>query len=84
MKVKVKKAGSEQFEPIVIHTEYIKLQDFLKFCNALPSGGVAKMAVQGGDVQVNGEVCLMRGKKLRAGETVTFMGNSWIVKAHEA
>ena len=50
------------------------------------SGGMAKNLIQEGEVQVNGEVCTMRGKKLRPGDTVTFMGNSWKVTgdAHEA
>ena len=47
---------------------------------------MAKNLIQEGEVQVNGEVCTMRGKKLRPGDTVTFMGNSWKVTgdAHEA
>ena len=80
MKVKVTKLCAVEFAPVKIHTPYIQLQDFLKFCDALPSGGVAKMAIQGGEVAVNGEICLMRGKKLRHGETVEFMGNRWMVE----
>lgn len=75
VKVSVKKSAT----PVTIHTEFIKLQDFLKFCDAVPSGGVAKMLVQDGAVLVNGEVCTMRGKKLHVGDTVTFDGNSWVV-----
>lgn len=85
MKVRVTKK-QEQVEEIPITTEFIKLQDFLKFVNAVGSGGMAKNLIQEGEVQVNGEVCTMRGKKLRPGDTVTFMGNSWKVTgdAHEA
>ena len=59
---------------ITITTEFIKLQDLLKFANLVESGGEAKERVQGGEVQVNGEVCTMRGKKIRPGDTVVFDG----------
>ena len=58
-------------ETITITTEYIKLQDLLKFAAAVETGGEAKIVIQEGDVTVNGEVCTMRGKKLRPGDTVT-------------
>ena len=48
---------------IIIHTEFIKLQDLLKFANLVETGGMAKECVQGGEVSVNGEICTMRGKK---------------------
>ena len=54
-------------ETITITTEYIKLQDLLKFAAAVDTGGEAKLAVQEGDVTVNGQVCTMRGKKIRPG-----------------
>ena len=53
---------------IQIHTEYIKLQDLLKFAGAVETGGDAKLIIQEGRVQVNGEVCTMRGKKMRPGD----------------
>ena len=59
---------------IVITTEFIKLQDLLKFANLVESGGEAKERIQGGEVQVNGEVCTMRGKKIRPGDVVVFDG----------
>lgn len=68
---------------IHIETEYIKLQDLLKFAAAVSTGGEAKILIQEGDVTVNGEVCTMRGKKLRPGDVVTFMGNSWKVEGSE-
>ena len=57
---------------IHIETEYIKLQDLLKFAAAVSTGGEAKILIQEGDVTVNGEVCTMRGKKLRQGDKVEF------------
>ena len=57
---------------ITITTEYIKLQDLLKLANAVETGGEAKECIQDGQVRVNGEVCTMRGKKIRPGDVVTF------------
>lgn len=59
---------------IEIHTEFIKLQDLLKFANLVESGGMAKEIIQNGEVQVNGEVCTMRGKKIRPGDDILFDG----------
>ena len=59
---------------VPIQTEFIKLQDLLKWTGVAQTGGHAKILVQDGQVSVNGEVCLMRGKKLRAGDTVTVAG----------
>ena len=59
---------------VIITTEYIKLQDLLKFTNMVESGGMAKECVQSGEVMVNGEICTMRGKKIRPGDVVVFDG----------
>lgn len=64
---------------IKITTEFIKLQDLLKFANLVESGGEAKECVQGGEVMVNGEVCTMRGKKIRPGDIVVFDGQDLTV-----
>ena len=56
---------------VPINTEFIKLQDLLKWTGVAQTGGHAKILVQDGQVAVNGEICLMRGKKLRPGDTVT-------------
>lgn len=58
-------------QKILIHTEFIKLDALLKFAGLVNSGGEAKTLIQEGDVLVNGQVCTMRGKKLRPGDTVT-------------
>ena len=59
---------------IKINTEFIKLDALLKFANAVATGGEAKLAIQDGDVTVNGEVCTMRGKKIRPGDRVELGG----------
>ena len=61
-----------ELHDIQIHTEYIKLQDLLKFAGAVETGGDAKLIIQEGRVQVNGEVCTMRGKKIYPGDRVDF------------
>lgn len=56
---------------IFIDTEFIKLQDLLKFAGLVETGGQAKILIQDGFVTVNGEICTMRGKKIRNGDIVT-------------
>ncbi|MBE6981363.1 MAG: RNA-binding S4 domain-containing protein [Ruminococcaceae bacterium] len=63
--------------PLAISTEFIKLDAALKFANALESGGMAKTVILDGKVKVNGEVCLMRGKKLYPMDTFSFMGANY-------
>ena len=71
-------------EEIVIYSEYIKLDAFLKYAALVGSGGEAKTAVAAGLVKVNGEICTMRGKKLRGGDAVEFGGRTAVVTAHES
>ncbi len=59
-------------EQVAIKSEYIKLDALLKFSGVTETGGQAKEIIQAGRVKVNGETCLMRGKKLRPGDTVSF------------
>ena len=64
---------------ITIHTEFIKLQDLLKFASLVSTGGEAKERIQAGEVTVNGGVCTMRGKKIRPGDDVVFRGEHYTV-----
>lgn len=57
-------------QKITITTEFIKLDSFLKYAGACMTGGEAKERILNGDVFVNDEVCLMRGKKIRVGDRV--------------
>lgn len=68
-------------EKITIETEYIKLDSFLKLAALVGTGGEAKYVISEGMVEVNGEVCTMRGKKLRAGDKVNFAGNELEVES---
>ncbi len=56
---------------ITIKTEFIKLDSLLKYANLVPSGGMGKELIQEGLVCYNGEVCTMRGKKVRSGDSVS-------------
>ena len=84
MKVTVRKQGAKPEIPVVIHTEFIKLQDAMKYANIVYSGGEAKQLILDGSVKVNGEVCLMRGKKLYPGDRFTFLGQEYLITGHEA
>ena len=68
---------------IEITTEFIKLDQLLKFAGLVMTGGEAKEVVVGGYVSVNGEVCTMRGKKIRPGDVVSFDGEELEVVAGE-
>lgn len=65
---------------VSITTEFIKLEALLKLANLVGSGGEAKVIIQAGEVSVNGEVCLQRGKKLRPGDVVTLQGGEITVQ----
>ena len=78
MKVTVKKKDNSI--PLTITTEFIKLQDALKYANVVYSGGEAKQLILEEQVLVNGEVCTMRGKKLREGDKFTFNGETYVIR----
>ena len=83
MKVTVRKKTVSNEIPVVISTEFIKLQDAMKFANIVYSGGEAKQLILEEQVQVNGEVCTMRGKKLRPGDKFEFMDQVYLISVHE-
>ena len=58
-----------------ITTDFIRLDAFLKLCDLVSSGGEAKVVIQNGLVSVNGEVCTMRGKKLRENDEIVYKNN---------
>ena len=68
-------------ETITITTEFIRLQDLMKLGSIAASGGEAKQLIQDGQVSVNGEPCLQRGKKLRPGDEVSY-GNRTCTPAY--
>ena len=72
--------GISGMNTIEITTEYIKLQDLLKLAGLTYTGGEAKVMIQEGLVKVNGEVCTMRGRKIRPGDRVEFEGKTLEVR----
>ena len=81
MKVTVTKKNASL--PLAISTEFIKLDAALKFASVVESGGEAKEVVQEGLVTVNGEVCTMRGKKLRPGDVFAYQGRQFEIYGAE-
>lgn len=65
---------------VKITTDFIKLDQLLKFAGAAAIGSEAKELVLEGKVKVNGEICIMRGKKIRSGDTVTVNGQDITVE----
>ena len=59
-------------EVIKISEEYIRLDSLMKYSGLCDTGGRAKYLIQNGEVKLNGEVCTMRGKKIRPGDRVEY------------
>ena len=68
------------FQEISINEEFIRLDSAMKLGNLVVTGGHAKIVIQNGEVKVNGEICTMRGKKLRRGDKVEFQNNGIVIK----
>lgn len=60
-----------KYEKIKITGDFIKLDSLLKFAGLTETGGIAKEIISEGRIKYNGEVCLMRGKKVYKGDIVT-------------
>ena len=67
-------------EKVFIKENFIKLDTALKLASAVGTGGHAKIVIQNGEVAVNGEICLMRGKKLYKGDIFTFEGKNFVIE----
>lgn len=76
MKIKVK-AAKRKSENVVIKTDFIRLDSFLKYKGIAETGGQAKTFIQDGMIKVNGEVCTARGKKIRNGDNVSVFGTDY-------
>ncbi len=77
MKVTVRK--KEPVTPVEIYSEFIKLQDAMKFASLVATGGEAKQLILDEMVKVNGEICTMRGKKLYPGDVFSFDGRAYCI-----
>ena len=65
---------------MIIHTEFIKLDQLLKWANLVESGAMAKMVILNGDVKVNGDIETRRGKKIYPGDVVEFNGEKIVME----
>lgn len=65
---------------IMIKGPFIKLDALLKFANLVSSGGEAKIRISEGEVLVNGEPCLQRGRKIREGDQVSLGGEIVVIR----
>lgn len=79
--VKAKKRELPPPRVMEIETEHIRLDALLKLADAVQSGGHAKIVIQDGEVKVNGEICEMRGKKMRDGDIIEFEGRRYEVRS---
>ena len=70
------------YKTIHIKEEFIRLDAALKLAGFVSTGGHAKVVIQGGEVTVNGEICEMRGKKLRPGDKFEFDGQTYLITIH--
>ena len=74
--MKIKLRGVKR---VCIDGDFIRLDDLLKFASMVSSGGEAKVLIQGGEVWVDGELCVSRGKKIRSGAVVRCGENTLVV-----
>lgn len=79
MKIKVK-AVEHRIENVIITTDFIRLDSFLKFKGIAETGGQAKQLIQDGIVKVNDEVCTARGKKIRNGDKISVFSVDYHIK----
>ena len=81
-KIKVRLIPPEE-KTIAITTPFIKLDSAMKLADAVGSGGTAKLLIEDGQVRVNGEVCVQRGKKLYPGDRFRFGNVDYLITAKE-
>ena len=77
--IKVKVVKKEE-QVIKIDPPFIKLDALLKLCDIAQTGGHAKILIQDGLVEVNGEVCDQRGRKIKLGDSIRFENTVWNVE----
>ncbi len=69
-----------QTHEIELNTEFIKLDQLLKYASIVQSGAEAKLLIADELIRVNGEVCTMRGKKIRPGDIVEFEDQKIVIR----
>lgn len=79
MKIKVT-AAKRRSEDVIIKTDFIRLDSFLKFKGIAETGGQAKQFIQDGIVKVNDEICTSRGKKIRNHDKISVFSVDYHIK----
>ena len=74
------KAVKREEKTVFIDPPFIKLDSLLKLCDIAQTGGHAKILITDGLVEVNGEVCDQRGRKIKDGDKVRFENTVYTVK----
>ena len=69
-----------EYKKISVREDFIRLDSAMKLAGIVSTGGHAKTVIQNGEVKVNGEVCLLRGKKLKSGDKAEFNGNGFMIE----
>lgn len=70
-------------ETVNIKTAFIKLDQLLKFSGVAQTGGHAKELITEGKVNLNGEICTMRGKKIKSGDHIKVLDEIELIINHE-
>ena len=71
---------NKKIKEIHITSEFITLGQFLKFADIIQSGGEAKSFLSQNDVFINDELDVRRGRKIRPGDKITVLGESYLIK----
>lgn len=69
-----------EYKKIAVREDFIRLDSAMKLALMVSTGGHAKLVIQNGEVKVNGEICLMRGKKLVSGDKVEYDGGGFVIE----
>lgn len=69
-----------EIKRLSIKEDFIRLDSAMKLAGIVSTGGHAKTVIQNGEVKVNGEICLMRGKKLKFGDIAEFDGFKFVIE----
>lgn len=69
-----------EIKRLSIKEDFIRLDSAMKLASIVSTGGHAKTVIQNGEVKVNGEICIMRGKKLKSGDIAEFDGFKFVIE----
>lgn len=79
----LQKGTSKKMEEIKILTPFIKLDQLVKFAGLAETGAKAKILIELGEFNVNGELCTKRGKKIKPGDTIEFKNKKYKIVLDE-